>query len=179
MTRKSKPQPLPILAWTHRPQHRQHHQPVRTEAEHNEINAYNRLHDPDFNEPPNYDMPYGVKLVDDENETQVLFDYSYKLTWTRSGHGGPAVRVDDPHQYLDWVGCYWFFDRSETPPWKNDYLREQLVLITENFCAGGPLLVRRWKPEPQRRMSPYVGVMVARSSIPVVIPFRKRDQPEK
>jgi hypothetical protein len=177
MSRKSKPPPLPILAWTHRPQHRQHRQPVQTKEQHDAIVKYNRTHDPDFYKLPDYDMPYGVWICDDENRTEVLFDYGYHPIWKRSGKGGKAVRAK-PHAYVDWIGCYWLWDRCEIPPWKNDYLHEQLLLITEIFREGGPLLVRRWKPEPPRRTSPYVGEMVARSSIPasaVVVPFRRRD----
>jgi hypothetical protein len=136
---------LPILSSSHHPQHRQHERkpPLRNKHEHAEYVQSMLEEDPEFfkylNPPP---LPYGVFVMEDGS--QVLFDYHYRPIWQRPGECSRAVRAD-PTAWFDWVGVYWLYDHDLLPE-HDEHLRDTLMLVVEEFCNGGSLWVRRWKP---------------------------------
>jgi hypothetical protein len=136
--------------------------------------AHNRQHDPDFHKPPD-ELPYGVFICDDENQTQILFDYSYRPMWKRCGEN-PAVRAD-PTAWFDWCEVYWLYDRSLIPLPKNYdlsprnrssntearlCLREALVIVLAEFVSGGTPLVRQWRQRRPDLAGTLIGKVVQR-----------------
>jgi hypothetical protein len=118
-------------------------------------------------------LPYAVFIQEDG--AQFLTDHQYRPLWWRAAECAVARRCD-PKEWFDWCGVYWLYDNdllpSETdqePEWvgifresdKQPYqLRKMLKLVLQEFCNGGSLWVRRWKPEHIQG-----GVLVARSYV--------------
>jgi hypothetical protein len=133
--------------------------PLRTEQQHAETIEYNRQHDPDFHKPADK-LPYGVFVCDDKNQTQVLFDYSYRPMWKRSGEN-PAVRAD-PHEWFDWSEVFWFYDHSLRPD-NCPRLAEATAAVLNEFVSGGLLYVRRWqRARPDLVAGTLIGKIVER-----------------
>jgi hypothetical protein len=150
---------LPILQPSHRPRLRSSYDPpLKTEAEHIAMIEYNRENDPDFHEPPDK-LPYGVFLVDDENQTQVLFDYDYRPIWKRHGES-PAVPAD-PNEWINWDGVFWFWD-STLVPGNSPRLAAATAAVLDEFIRGGPLYVRRWYPVRPSLAGTFLGTVVQR-----------------
>jgi hypothetical protein len=149
---------LPILYKSHKPQigPREY-----SRAQHAELI---RDHPEDFVADPDA-LPYACCIMEDG--AQVLVDFSYRPLWWRAGECQPARRCD-PREYFAWFSIYWLHDNWLMPAIPHDtprhckdryHLRETLELVLEEFCNGGPLYVRRWKPD---RNGEYMGKVTER-----------------
>jgi hypothetical protein len=180
---KNKTPLIPPLQPSHRPRLRQSYDPPLMNEQQHRAMVQSWLD----NKPEHYqrtdDLPYFVGIMEDGEE--ILFDYSWRPMWKRQGEGHRAVRCD-PKDFYEWFSIFYLYDRLLDPlpknfEWKRKnlstntkaraHLRKMLLLVLEEFCNGGPLFVRQWRPAPV-----FGGVMVSRGPVPnKILPFRKKD----